>query len=82
MVTVSVAQIDVAWDGRCQPDEGRRAEAEAKRRGSDIIVFPELWTTVTTSAMPPTTLRNQPGYVFRTLPIWHASSPSTSPAPF
>ncbi len=25
--------------------------AEAKRRGSDIIVFPELWTTVTTCRM-------------------------------
>ena len=46
MVTISVAQIDVAW-GRPDVNLTKAAEltAEAKRRGSDIIVFPELWTT-------------------------------------
>ena len=45
-VTVSLAQVDVVWG---QPDANlARAEAllaESRRRGSDIVVFPELWTT-------------------------------------
>ncbi len=45
-LTLSLAQIDIAWG---QPDANlSKAEewiAEAHRRGSDLIVFPELWTT-------------------------------------
>ena len=46
MVTVSLAQIDVVW-GQPQANLAKAEEwtAEAKRRGSDVIVFPELWTT-------------------------------------
>jgi len=43
---LSLAQVDVAWG---QPDVNlSKAEtwaAEARRRGSDLVVFPELWTT-------------------------------------
>jgi len=46
LVTISLAQIDVA---RGQPEENlekaRRWVAEARRRGSDIIIFPELWAS-------------------------------------
>jgi len=43
---LSLAQIDVAW-GRPDVNLSKAAEwiAEARRRGSDLIVFPELWTT-------------------------------------
>ncbi len=43
---VSVAQIDVAW-GQPEVNLARASEwiAEARRRGSDLVVFPELWTT-------------------------------------
>lgn len=45
-ITVSIAQIDVATS---QPEENlRKAEgliAEAARKGSDLICFPEMWTT-------------------------------------
>ena len=45
-LTVSLAQISVA---RSNPEEnlrrGERLVAEAERRGSDIICFPEMWTT-------------------------------------
>ena len=45
-ITVSLAQIDVVWG--CTETNLARAEelaTEAKSRGSDVIVFPELWTT-------------------------------------
>ncbi len=45
-VVVSLAQMDIAWG---QPEANlAKAElwiAEAARRGSDLILFPELWTT-------------------------------------
>ena len=45
-VTLSLAQIDVSFG---QPEANlataESLAAEARRRGSDVIVFPELWTT-------------------------------------
>lgn len=45
-LTLSIAQIDVATS---QPEanlqKGERLIAEASRRGSDVICFPEMWTT-------------------------------------
>ncbi len=45
-LTISLAQIEVVPG---QPEvnlgKGREWIAEARRRGSDLIVFPELWTT-------------------------------------
>jgi omega-amidase len=45
-VTLSLAQMDIAWG---QPEVNlAKAElwiAEAARRGSDLVLFPELWTT-------------------------------------
>ncbi len=45
-LTLSIAQMCVAVS---QPEENlRKAElwiAEASRRGSDVICFPEMWTT-------------------------------------
>lgn len=45
-VTVSLAQIDVAWGN---PEANlaitEKLTEEAHRRGSDLILFPELWTT-------------------------------------
>ena len=45
-LTISLAQIDVAL-GEPWENFKKAAEwtAEALRRGSDIIVFPEMWTT-------------------------------------
>jgi omega-amidase len=45
-ITVSIAQIEVA---RSQPEvnlqKGERLAREAARRGSDLVCFPEMWTT-------------------------------------
>jgi len=45
-LTVSIAQIEVATS---QPEvnlrKGRLLIAEAARRGSDVVCFPEMWTT-------------------------------------
>lgn len=43
---VSVAQMDVAW-GQPEVNLAKASEwiAEARRRGSDLVVFPELWAT-------------------------------------
>ena len=45
MLTLSLAQIDVATaDLRSNLEKTRWFAAEAKAKGSDIIVFPEMWT--------------------------------------
>ena len=45
-LTISLAQIDIALgDPDANVAKADEWTAEAKRRGSDIVVFPELWTT-------------------------------------
>ncbi len=45
-LTISLAQIEaVPGQPEVNLAKGREWIAEAKRRGSDLIVFPELWTT-------------------------------------
>jgi omega-amidase len=43
-LTISIAQMDLAW-ARPETNLARTRElaAEARRRGSDLILFPELW---------------------------------------
>lgn len=45
-LTVSVAQMDIAL-GKPEANlaKARELAAEARRRGSEVVVFPELWTT-------------------------------------
>jgi len=45
-LTISLAQIDIAL-GQPQVNLAKVQEltAEAKRRGSDVVLFPELWPT-------------------------------------
>lgn len=45
-LTISLAQIDIALsDPAANLQKAGEWVAEAKRRGSDVIVFPEMWTT-------------------------------------
>ena len=45
-LTISLAQIDVAQgDPAANFKKAAAWTAEAARRGSDLIVFPEMWTT-------------------------------------
>lgn len=45
-LTISLAQIDITLgDPTANLDKAARWTAEAARRGSDLIVFPEMWTT-------------------------------------
>lgn len=45
-LTISLAQIDIVLgDPEANLKKAEQWVAEAKRRGSDIIVFPEMWTT-------------------------------------
>ncbi len=45
-VTISLAQIDVATsEPQKNLEKARTYIQEAARRGSDIIIFPEMWTT-------------------------------------
>ena len=45
-LTISLAQIDIALsDPTTNLQKAGEWVAEAKRRGSDVIVFPEMWTT-------------------------------------
>lgn len=45
-LTVSVAQMDIALGKpKANLAKAREIAAEARRRGSDVVVFPELWTT-------------------------------------
>lgn len=45
-LTVSLAQIDIALgDPTANLQKAEQWVAEAKRRGSDLVVFPEMWTT-------------------------------------
>ena len=45
-VTISLAQLDVLW-GQPEPNfaVAEKLVEEARRRGSELILFPELWTT-------------------------------------
>lgn len=45
-LTISLAQIDIELgDPAANLNKAERWTAEAARRGSDLIVFPEMWTT-------------------------------------
>lgn len=45
-LTISLAQIDIALgDPQANLQKAETWTAEAARRGSDIIIFPEMWTT-------------------------------------
>jgi predicted amidohydrolase len=45
-ITVSVAQLAVARsEWKRNLEKGAAAIAEAARHGSDIVCFPEMWTT-------------------------------------
>ncbi|MCX6349129.1 MAG: hypothetical protein NTV79_06480, partial [Candidatus Aureabacteria bacterium] len=45
-ISVSLAQIDVAFaDPEANLRKGERVLADAVRRKSDLVCFPEMWTT-------------------------------------
>ena len=44
-ITVSLAQVSLLPSEKEMIDKGHELAKEAKRRGSDLILFPEMWTT-------------------------------------